>query len=34
MKDVGGVFETANKQVDIYMSQLVTKENENDVIIV
>ena len=30
-KAVGGVIETANKQADIYMSQLVTKENENDV---
>ena len=26
-KAVGGVIETANKQADIYMSQLVTKEN-------
>lgn len=29
-KAVGGVIETANKQADIYMSQLVTKENENE----
>ena len=29
-KAVGVVIETANKQADIYMSQLVTKENEND----